>query len=142
MITELITVGLAGIVLGVVVMFFLMKSKKFRNSIDRSDIKKQEAINNPELLLEKLKSNGKMIDDGDEIVYSIEEEGGKKKLVQSVKEAAVPKGTPKIPEVIEPQEELKPEDYKTEEEFEKEIESQRIEEEVEEKINKPEENNN
>lgn len=66
---EFLVVGVLALTLGAVI------SYKFRDRIERRfnkvEREKTRVINNPELLLEKLNANGKMIDMGEELVFSV-----------------------------------------------------------------------
>lgn len=96
MILEIIAVAIPSMAAGAGIMKLLLKNKNIEQKIDRSERKKHEAINNPELLLEKLNSNGVMVDDGDEVSFTIEEKNGRKQLVQNIKKNVVAAGTPKV----------------------------------------------
>lgn len=98
MILEVIAVAIPSMIIGAGIMKLLLKSKKVEVIIDRSERKKYKAINNPELLLEKLNENGVMVDDGDEVSFAVEEKDGKKQLVQKIKKNAVTAGMPKVKE--------------------------------------------
>ena len=96
MILETIAIAIPSMAAGAGIMKLLLKNKKIEQKIDRSERKKHEAINNPEILLEKLNSNGVMVDDGDEISFAIEEKNGEKQLVQKIKKNVAAAGTPKV----------------------------------------------
>jgi hypothetical protein len=96
MILEILAVAIPSAAIGAGIMRLLLMNKKIEQKIDRSERKKIEAMNDPEILLQKLNSNGVMVDDGDEISFTIEEKDGKKQLVQKIKKNAVDTGVPKV----------------------------------------------
>lgn len=91
-ILEFLAVAIPSLAAGAGIMKLALKNKKFAQKIDRSDNKKYEAINNPEILLEKLTKNGPMYDDGDEVSFVVEVKDGEKKLVQKIKKNVVAPG--------------------------------------------------
>lgn len=95
MILEVLAVTIPSAAIGAGIMKLLLKNKKVELFVDRSERKKYQAINDPELLLEKLNENGTMVDDGDEISFTVEEKDGKKQLVQKIKKNAATTGIPK-----------------------------------------------
>lgn len=95
MILEFLAVAIPSLLIGAGIMKLLLKNPKIEQKIDRSETKKYEAMDNPELLLKKLNENGTMVDDGDEITFTLEEKDGKKELVQHIKKNEVAPGPPK-----------------------------------------------
>jgi hypothetical protein len=78
MIKESLFVSLSGLILGIMIVFFLSKfGLKIRSKGERE---KNKIIKNPELLLEKLNQNGVMVDQGERLNYNVIDEDGKKKL--------------------------------------------------------------
>lgn len=106
MIYEILAVAILALGAGAGIMYLLIRfNKKFEQKIDRSEARKYAAMNDPELLLKKLNENGVMVDDGDEISFTIEVKDGKKQLVQKIKKNAVPAGVPnvtKVPKIKDP----------------------------------------
>ncbi len=54
--------------------------KKIKRLLNRKQKEMDEIINDPDLLVEKLSQNGKMVDSGEELKYSVVEEGGVRKV--------------------------------------------------------------
>lgn len=76
MILEIIVVGILALITGAVLVL------PFRKKIKSKEQKAIEKIvEDPELILQKLKEGGKMIDLGEELEYSVKELQGKKTLV-------------------------------------------------------------
>ena len=96
MILEIIAVAITSMAVGVGIMKLALKIKKVERLVDRSEKKKYDTMNNPDLLLKKLNDNGVMIDDGDEISFAVEEKDGKKQLVKKIKKNVAAKGIPKM----------------------------------------------
>lgn len=94
MILEGIVVSVVALFVGAGVMKILLMFEKIEKKVDRSDRKKYETMKDPELLLKRLNENGSMVDDGDEISFSVEEHDGKKQLVQKITKNTVAKGIP------------------------------------------------
>ena len=96
MILEALAVAIPSLAIGAGIMKLALKNKKVEMMIDRSEKKKYDTMNDPELLLKKLNKNGIMIDDGDEVSFAVEVKDGKKQLVQKIKKNAAPPGIPKV----------------------------------------------
>lgn len=94
-IAETIVVAVISLAIGAGVMKLALKNKKIERIVDRSEKKKYDAMNDPDILLKKLKENGVMVDDGDEVTFVVEEVEGKRQLIQKTKKNAAPKGIPK-----------------------------------------------
>ena len=75
---EIVVVGVIGFGLGALAVYFLSKKTKLIDKIAKKDKRKEEVLNDPELLIKKLNENGKIVDTGETLEYGIVEEGGKK----------------------------------------------------------------
>ncbi len=80
MANELIIVVVLALSLGAIIGYFLAKKTKVMHKLLKKSTDKEVEIiiNNPDLLLKKLKENGKIIDDGEELEYSIVKKDGKR----------------------------------------------------------------
>lgn len=77
--SEILVVSAIGVFIGAIIGYII--SKKINpKKITKQSREIQKIIKDPDLLLEKLNANGKMLDVGDELKYSVVEEGGVKKL--------------------------------------------------------------
>lgn len=98
MIKEIIIICVVAFLVGLIIAWLRMKffTREIRS--------RKKILRNPELLVEKLKANGKIIDDGKELKYSVVEEMGKKTIkVESEeleKENPKPKLTPEAQAVV------------------------------------------
>lgn len=76
--SETLIIGTIALLLGAGLGHVLRnKIKKLLNTKQK---KMDEIINDPDLLVEKLNKNGKMVDRGEELKYSVVEEGGVRKV--------------------------------------------------------------
>lgn len=90
--SEIIIIPLIAIIIGASISYLFRK--KLAKIFSGSDKKKNKIINSPDLLLEKLSENGKMVDDGEELEYSVVENDGKREL--TMKKKPCPKTDKKV----------------------------------------------
>ena len=83
---EIIAVGGISLMIGLSVGFVLIKYTNIIDRISKNQRYKQKVINNPELLLEKLKENGTITDMGKKVDLSIVEVDGKKEIKIKIEE--------------------------------------------------------
>ncbi len=76
--SEALVVGTLDLLLGAGIAHFFRKGIKKLLNTKRKEIDK--IVNDPDLLVEKLSENGKMVDRGEELKYSVVEEGGVRKV--------------------------------------------------------------
>ncbi len=77
---ELAVVGVSSFVFGICVAALLVKYTNIINRIYKHEKYKNEILNDPELLLEKLKENGDIVDMGEKMDLFIVEKDGKKQI--------------------------------------------------------------
>ena len=92
----LVLLGFA-LIVGVAIGYFLSKNKKIANKFLKERREIDKVINNPEILLEKLKGHGKIIDNGEELHYSIGEKDGEKVIELNKTPYKAPKESRKQP---------------------------------------------
>ncbi len=85
---EFIVVGGISLIVGLSVGFVLVKYTNIIDRISKKQRYKQKVINDPELLLEKLKENGAITDMGKKVDLSIVEVDGKKEIKIKIEEEA------------------------------------------------------
>lgn len=76
---ELVVVVFA-LIIGLAIGYFLSKNQRLANKFSKEKREMNAILNDPEVLLSKLNANGKIIDDGKELHYSVVEKDGKKVL--------------------------------------------------------------
>ncbi len=76
--SEALVIGTIALLLGAGIGHIFRK--KIKRLLDRKQKEKDKIINNPDLLVEKLSKNGKMVDSGEELKYSVIEEDGVRKV--------------------------------------------------------------
>lgn len=89
---EVIVVAILAFLLGGGLAYIFRES--LVKKLNRAEKEKDKVINNPDLLVEKLNKNGKMVDVGEELKYSVIEENGVKKVALE-KCKVQPTATPK-----------------------------------------------
>jgi len=78
MILEILFITVLAIIIGTIIATILYK--KGIKIETKEEKEKEKIINDPDLLLEKLNNNGKMVDSGEELKYSIVDNKGVKSL--------------------------------------------------------------
>lgn len=98
--SEILVVSVVGLLVGAIIGYIL--SKKFDlTKLTKNSKDLQKIVKDPDLLVEKLHANGKLLDVGDELKYSVIEKGGIKKVVLE----RIP---PKVPEKKVPEKKVSP----------------------------------
>ncbi len=86
---EVIIVGSISLIVGFIVGFILNKRTNIIDKVSKHERYKQSILNDPELLLEKLKEHGEITDMGKKVAMSIEEIDGKKQIKIDISDDAV-----------------------------------------------------
>ncbi len=77
---ELIVIGVIAFIFGICGAALLVKYTNIIDKISKHERYKQKILNDPELLLEKLKENGDIVDMGEKMDLYIVEKDGKKQI--------------------------------------------------------------
>lgn len=72
MIADFIFVGALAIFVGVIIGYWLSKSKRMLRLVNQEEKYKHSVLSNPDKIIEKLKKNGEMIDEGKKILPEFE----------------------------------------------------------------------
>ncbi len=76
--SETLIIGTIALLLGAGIAHIF--KKQIKKILNRKQKEMDEIVNDPDLLVEKLNKNGKMVDSGEELKYSVVEEGGVRKV--------------------------------------------------------------
>ena len=77
---ESLLVGTLSLIVGIIIALILVRKTNILEMISKEERYKNEVINNPELLLQKLNENGPFVDEGEELHFSITKKEGKSNI--------------------------------------------------------------